>query len=156
MRGSEETNFPVARLLRLRLTETMNEEEIIYQHLDNLPRVVRDPGKQLREDYAIYNETYFNNSLPLLSGSFVCAFQEMPGDNPGMYISSDRAEKMSTKETTIRPGIRINSKLKDFTSHVRIVLLHEMIHACGIVGHKEDFRAFISALAKAGAYEDLL
>jgi hypothetical protein len=136
--------------------ETMNEEEIINQHLDNVPRVVSDTSKQLREDYAIFNQTHFQNSLPHLSESFICVFQEMRGDNAGMYISPDRAEKMSTKENAIRPGIRINSKLKDFTPHVRIVLLHEMIHACGIVGHKEDFRALISALVKAGVYEPLL
>jgi hypothetical protein len=134
----------------------MNEEEIIYQHLDNVPHVVRDPGKQLREDYGIFNEEYFQKSLPHLSESFICVFQEMPGDDAGVYISPDRAEKMSTNQIAVRPGIRINSKLKDFTPHVRIVLLHEMIHACGIVGHKEDFRAFISALVRAGVYEPLL
>ena len=121
-----------------------------------MSRVVSDASRQLQEDYEIFNEKYFQKSLPNLSGSFICVFQKMPGDNAGMYISPDLAEKMSTKETTIRPGIRINSKLKEFTPHVRIILLHEMIHASGIVGHKEDFRAFICALVKVGVYEPLL
>src|SRR5690348_2480844 len=111
----------------------MREEEIIYGHLDDIPRVVPDYDKLLREDYAIFNEKHFQNVLPVLSECYICVFQQMPGDNAGMYISPDRAERMSTNETAIRPGIRINSKLKEFTSHVRIVLLHEMIHASGIV-----------------------
>ncbi len=152
MREAGETNFPERRPL----VETMNEEQIIYQRLDDVPRLVSDPDKQLREDYAIFNEKYFQDCLPLLSGSFTCVFQEMPGDNTGIYISPEKAEKMSTMETRIRPGIRINSRLKDFTPHVRIVLLHEMIHASGIAGHKEDFLAAISALVRAGVYEPLL
>lgn len=134
----------------------MNEEQIIYQHLDDIPRVVPDYDKLLQSDYAIFNERHFQNSLPVLSECFICVFQQMPGDNAGMYISPDRAERMSTDETPIRPGIRINSKFKGFTPHVRIVLLHEMIHASGIVGHKEDFRAFISALLRKGVYEPFL
>jgi hypothetical protein len=134
----------------------MSEEEIIYRHLDDIPRVVPDYDKLLREDYAIFNEKHFQNFLPGLSERFTCEFQQMPGDNAGMYINPDLAERMSTNETPIRPGIRINSKLKEFTPHVRIVLLHEMIHAFGIVGHKEDFRAFISALQKEGVYEPFL
>ena len=124
----------------------MTEEEIIYQYLDNVPRVVSDPSKKLRDDYGVLNKKYFQASLPDLSESFICVFQVMPGDIAGACITSDRAEKFSTKERRIRPGIRINSKLKDFTPHARIALIHEMIHASGIVGHGEDFRAVVSAL----------
>ena len=116
----------------------MTEEEIIYQHLDNVPRVVSDPSKRLWEDYGVFNKEYFQASLPHLSESFICVFQNMPRDDAGAYICPDRAAKWSTKETAVRPGIRINSKLKDFTPHVRIVLLHEMIHAYGIAGHKDE------------------
>jgi hypothetical protein len=37
--------------------------------------------------------------------------------------------------TKINPGIRINSALKVLSDHVRIALLHEMVHTSGIVGH---------------------
>lgn len=134
----------------------MTEEEIIYQHLDNEPRFVSDASKRLREDYEVFNKEYFRASLQHLSESFICVFQDMPGDIAGAYICPDRAAKWSTKEAPVRPGIRINSKLKDFTPHVRIVLLHEMIHAYGIAGHKEDFRAVISALVAAEVYEPFL
>ncbi len=134
----------------------MTEEEIIYQYLDNMPRVVSDPGKKLREDYRVFNKEYFRASLPDLSEFFICVFQDMPGDDAGAYIPPDVAVKLSTNETPIRPGIRINSRLKQFTPHVRIVLLHEMIHASGILGHKEDFRAAISVLLNDGVYEPFL
>jgi hypothetical protein len=96
----------------------MNEEEIIYQHLDDIPRVVPEHDKVLREDYAVLNQRYFENSLPRLSTRFVCLFQKLPGDHAGMYVSPARAEQMSTHEVTVAPGIRINSKLRNFTPHV--------------------------------------
>ena len=104
--------------------KNMNEEEIIYETLDNVPRVVLDWDKQLENDYTQYNLDYFKNLSPQLSDSFVCVFQKMPVDNAGMYISATRAEQMSKNGTAIRPGIRINSKFREFTSHFRIVLLH--------------------------------
>ena len=137
--------------------ETMtNEEEIIYQYLDNVPRVVSDPSKKLREGYGVFNKKYFRAFLPHLSEFFICVFQDMPGDDAGPYIPPDLAVKLSTNETRVRPGIRINCKLKDFTPHVQIVLLHEMIHASGIEGHKEDFLAVIPSLVNDRVYERLL
>jgi len=43
----------------------MNEEEIIYQYLDNVPRVVSDPSKKLREDYGVFNKEYFRGASQL-------------------------------------------------------------------------------------------
>lgn len=134
----------------------MSEEEIIYRHLDDVPRVVPDYDKLLREDYAIFNERHFGGCLPRLSATFVCLYQKLPGDDAGAYICPERARKMSSGGTGVTPGIRINSKLMEFTPHVRIVLLYEMIHASGILGHGEDFQSIISRLVKLGVYEGFL
>jgi len=80
----------------------------------------------------------------------------MPRSTAGIYIDAKRAEAQSTAEIKIRPGIHINSALHVLPDHVKIALLHEMIHASGVEGHGEPFQLELSRLMLAGAYNGLL
>ena len=135
---------------------TTIEEKVVYEAGEDVPFVPFDSQKCLKEYYASYNKTYFNDTLPHLSELFICAFQPLPNDQQGIYIDSERARKLSTSETTVRAGIRINSKLKCFKEFTRMVLLHEMIHVSGIKGHNGGFTDALCRLVKAGAFSDLI
>lgn len=133
-----------------------DEERLIFEACENELFIRFDSNILLADYYASYNKTYFNDTLPHLSELFICAFQPLPNDKQGIYIDSERARKLSTSETTVRSGIRINSKLQYFKEFARQTLLHEMVHASGIVRHGQIFTNEICRLVKAGAYTDLI
>jgi len=133
-----------------------DEQKLIYEWIGMTPVIVPDWDRLLPEMYDSFNAAYFNNSLPSLSSTFVCEFCEMPREAAGIFLDADRAARRSTDSVKVKPGIRINSKLKELTDHVKISLLHEMIHASGINGHGENFQNGIIALLVAGAYRGLL
>ncbi len=132
------------------------EERAVYQSCEDVPFIPFDSHKLLAEYYAIYNKTYFNDSLPPISELFVCTFQALPNDIQGVSIDSERAGMLSTSKATVRPGIRINSKLERFNQFARQALLHEMTHVSGIRGHDDEFTDSIFRLVKAGAFSDLI
>jgi hypothetical protein len=132
------------------------EERAIYECCEDIVFVPFDSNKLLADYYAFYNKNYFNDALPHLSEQFICMFQPLPNDKEGISIDSERAGKLSTSETTVRAGIRINSKLECFKKLARQVLLHEMIHVMGIKAHNDAFTAAIHRLVKAGAFNDLI
>ena len=136
-----------------RMTE---EQRLIYEWIGELPVLVPNWEKRLPEMYEELNETLFQGSLPALGDDFVCEFCEMPQDTSGIFISQKHAAQQSTDKVHVRPGIRINSALCVLRDHVRIALLHEMIHAFGVVSHKEAFHLEVSRLILAGAYNGLL
>jgi hypothetical protein len=105
--------------------------------------------------YGELNAARFAIALPELTDDFVCEFCDMPQDAPGIFIDANNAETQSTPEISIRHGIRINSALRILRDHVKIALLHEMIHVSGISGHWEPFNLEVSRLMLAGTYNDL-
>lgn len=133
-----------------------DEQKLIFDWIGDLPVRVFAWEKQLPKIYDLFNAKWFNNSLPPISDSFVCEFCDMPRETAGICIDADRAAKVSKDGVNVRPGIRINSELQCLSAHVKIALLHEMIHASGIEKHEEGFRNVIAALFAAGAYNDLL
>jgi hypothetical protein len=136
-----------------RMTE---EQRLIYEWIGELPVVVPNWDKRLPEIYGELNTTFFQGVLPSLNEKFVCEFCEMPRDTSGIFLSEEHAAMQSTDQVHVRPGIRINSALCVLRDHVKIALLHEMIHAAGIVGHQEPFHMEVSRLMLAGAYNGLL
>src|SRR5258708_26661053 len=106
--------------------------------------------------YEEVNMKWFDGTLPELTDDFVCELCDMPRDSAGIFIDAETAEMRSTPDITIRPGIRINSALRVLRDHVKIALLHEMLHVSGIKGHLEPFPLEISRLMLAGAYDGLL
>jgi hypothetical protein len=132
------------------------ESRIIFDWIGELPIVDYDWDKRLPKLYEGLNEKWFNNRLPAVSGSFVVAFCEMPNESAGICIDAHRAREKSTEAVKVRPGIRINSNLKCLNDHVQIALLHEMVHADGIIGHNSDFQDAIKRLKADGAYCGLL
>jgi len=54
----------------------------------------------------------------------------------------------------VKKGIRINECLEKFRSETQVALLHEMIHATGIIGHGKEFKQEILRLIIEGAYGD--
>jgi hypothetical protein len=56
----------------------------------------------------------------------------------------------------VRPGIRINSKLQCLSDHVKITLIHGMVHASGIEKHEKTLQTAIASLFAAGAYNGSL
>jgi hypothetical protein len=132
------------------------EQQLIYNSIDDLPTLVPDWGKKLPEFYNCLNKDWFQSNLPALSDVFVCEFCDMPNETAGIFIDTNRAAKLSKPEVAVRPGIRINSKLQCLGDHVKIALLHEMIHASGIQGHLDNFDKAISNLFQARAYTGLL
>ncbi|MDQ2835202.1 MAG: hypothetical protein M3Y50_15955 [Acidobacteriota bacterium] len=132
------------------------EQRLIYEWIGQLPIVVPNWNKRLTEMYEELNTKWFQGVLPALSERFVCEFREMPRDTSGIFISEEHAAMQATDEIHVRPGIRINAALCVLRDHVKIALLHEMIHAAGIVGHKEAFHMEVSRLMLAGAYNGLL
>ncbi len=132
------------------------EQQLIHNSIDNLPTPVPNWGKKLPELYNCFNKKWFQYTLPTLSDAFVCEFCDLPNETAGICIDSNRAASLSTNQVVVRPGIRINSRLQCLTDHVKIALLHEMIHASGITGHKQDFDKAISDLFQARAYTGLL
>lgn len=133
-----------------------DEQKLIFDWIGTLPVLVPQWEKRLPLLYQELNAKWFQGSLPTLTNNFVCEFCEMPQDTAGMYLDGKAAEAQSTPETKIRPGIRINSALKGLTDHVKIALLHEMIHVSGVTGHLELFNLEVSRLMLAGAYNNLL
>jgi hypothetical protein len=133
-----------------------DEQKLISDWIGNLPVRVFNWDKKLPKMYDFFNEKWFNNSLPPISDAFVCEFSDMPRETAGICLDADRAAKLSKDGVNVRPGIRINSKLQYLSDHVRIALLHEMVHASGIEKHEEDFQKAIAGLFIAGAYNDLL
>jgi hypothetical protein len=139
-------------MLNLRMTEN----HLIYEWIGSLPVAVPDWSKLLPAMYAEFNLQYFGGRLPRITDSFVCEFCDMPRNSAGIYIDAETAAKQSTEAVKIRPGIRINSSLQTLRDHVNIALLHEMVHANGVVGHGPAFEAEILRLILAGAYKTLL
>jgi len=134
------------------------EQKYVYEWIDDLPTFVPDWSKELPAMYQSLNASWFENALPPLSETFVCEFQDMPRESAGIYIGANHAKQLSRNGVTVRVGIRINSKLQCLKDHVKIALLHEMIHVRGFTHNagEADFQAVIAALWKAGAYHKLL
>lgn len=109
-----------------------DEQKLIFEQIDMEPVSVFDWKDQLPKMYEPFNAKWFNNSLPPISHAFVCEFCDMPREFAGICIDEAWAVKISKGRVTVRLGIRINSKLKCLSDHVRIALLHEMVHASGI------------------------
>jgi len=133
-----------------------DEQNLISDWVGNLPVRVFDWDELLPKMYDSFNAKWFNNSLLPISDAFVCEFCDMPRETAGICIDADRAAKASRNGVNVRPGIRINAKLQCLSDHVRIALLHEMVHASGIEKHEEAFQNAIARLFAAGAYNDLL
>lgn len=133
-----------------------DEQKLIFDWIGNLPVAVPNWDERLPKMYQECNAKWFDDSLPALGEDFVCEFCEMPRNTAGIFIDTKKAEAQSTAETRIRSGIRINAALQVLPDHVKIALLHEMIHASGIDGHREQFNLEISRLLCAGAYKELL
>lgn len=133
-----------------------DEQKLISDRIGDLPVRVFDWKKRLPKIYDSFNAEWFNKSLPAISDAFVCEFCDMPRETAGICIDADRAAKVSKDGVNVRPGIRINSKLQCLSDHVKIALLHEMIHASGIEKHEEVFQNVIARLFAAGAYNRLL
>ncbi len=133
-----------------------DEQQLIFDWIDGLPVIVPNWGIKLPKMYRELNAKFFGNTLPPLSASFVCEFCDMPRESAGIFIDATKAVAQSTATVKIRPGIRINSNLKCLSDHVRITLLHEMVHASGTDGHLEPFGTEIARLMLAGAYNNLL
>ncbi len=138
------------------LARMTDEQRRIYEWIGELPVVVPNWDKRLPEMYGDLNTRFFQGALPLLSDTFVCECCEMPRDTSGIFISAEHAAMQSTDRVHVRPGIRINAALCVLRDHLKIALLHEMIHAAGIVGHQEPFQMEVSHLMLAGAYNGLL
>jgi len=132
------------------------EQQLIFDWIGSLPVAVPNWEKRLPQMYEELNAKWFNGAAPILGSTFVCEFCEMPRNTAGIYIDAKRAEAQSTAEIKIRPGIRINSVLQVLPDHVKIAMLHEMIHASGVEGHGEPFQLELSRLILAGAYNGLL
>jgi hypothetical protein len=133
-----------------------DEQRLISDWVGTLPVVVFDWDNLLPRMYDSLNAKWFNGSLPPISSAFVCEFCDMPRETAGICIDPARAAKVSKDGVAVRPGIRINSKLQCMSDHVKIALLHEMVHASGIEKHEEPFQNAIAGLLAAGAYTDLL
>jgi hypothetical protein len=133
-----------------------DEQKLIFDWIDNLPVRVFDWDELLPKIYDSFNAQWFNSSLPPISDAFVCEFCDMPRETAGICIDAARAAKVSKDGVNVRPGIRINSKLQCVCDHVRIALLHEMVHASGIEKHEDVFQNAIAGLFAAGAYNGLL
>ena len=129
---------------------------MIFDWIGNLPVIVPNWDKRLPALYNDLNAKWFNKSSPPLSGEFLCEFCDMPRESAGIFIDADRAKAISTADVEVRPGIRINSRLHHLSDHVKIAMLHELVHAAGIIGHGEAFHAEIARLILSGAYEGLL
>src|SRR5271165_2051476 len=106
-----------------------DEQNLISDWVGNLPVRVFDWDELLPKMYDSFNAKWFNNSLLPISDAFVCEFCDMPRETAGICIDADRAAKASRNGVNVRPGIRINAKLQCLSDHVRIALLHEMVHA---------------------------
>jgi len=128
-----------------------DEERLIFHSLD-APAIVTNWDEGLPKMYDSFNACFFKGSLPSISETFVCVLGPLPREVAGVCLDANDASKISTNKVTVRPGIRINSKLECLTSHVAIALLHEMTHASGKKGHEEPFQKAIAALYAAGAY----
>jgi hypothetical protein len=132
------------------------EQRLIFEWIGGLPIAVFDWDEDLPKMYDLFNTKWFNNSLPPVSDAFVVEFCDMPRETAGICIDAVRAAKQSRDGVTIRPGIRINSKLQCLSDHVRIALLHEMVHASGVEKHEKDFHDAIARLFALGVYDRLL
>lgn len=132
------------------------EQTLISDWIGNLPVTVFDWDELLPKIYDAFNAKWFNNSLPPISDTFVCEFCDMPRETAGICIDACRAAKVSKEGVNVRPGIRINSELQCLSDHVKVALLHEMVHASGIEKHEEVFQNAIAELFAAGAYKGLL
>jgi hypothetical protein len=132
------------------------EQQLIYDWIGTLLVVVPNWDKRLPEMYDSLNKSFFSNSLPPISSDFVCEFCEMPRETGGIYLDAKRAAALSKDGVNVRPGIRINANLRCLTDHVKIALLHEMVHVTGIEKHEKPFKNAIAALFLAGAYKGVL
>jgi hypothetical protein len=133
-----------------------DEQQIIFDWIGMLPVVVSNWEKRLPMMYEEFNGKWFDGRLPKLSVSFICEFCDMSRDSAGIFIDAETAMLQSTANVIIRPGIRISSALMTLRDHVKIALIHEMIHASGIKGHDQPFTDELSRLVLAGAYNGLL
>ncbi len=120
------------------------------------PVSVFDWKDELPKMYDMVNAKWFNNSLPPISPAFVCEFCDMPREFAGICIDEAGAAKISKGGVTVRLGIRINSKLQCLSEHVRIAVLHEMVHARGIQKHDKTFQSAVAHLFAEGAYSHIL
>jgi hypothetical protein len=75
--------------------------------------------------------------------------QQTPLDASGICCLEKDASKLG-----VRPGIRINEKLKEFPAEAKVALLHGMIHANGVRGHEVEFKFALLELFKKAAYLD--
>jgi hypothetical protein len=130
-----------------------DEGRLIFEWIGSLPVIVPDWRTRLPRMYDELNAKWFSNTLPPLSELFVCEFCERPRESAGIFIDANKAAEQSSVK--IRPGIRINADLKCLSDHVKIALLHEMVHASGVEGHNEPFNGEIARLMHAGAYNNI-
>jgi hypothetical protein len=110
----------------------------------------------LQANYAEYNETFFNNTLPK---NVSVSWYDIPIDADGRYILGD------TSEGPIGSfRIHIDTKTNITWATTDVTLLHEMCHVKTndyAIGHDEpdhgpSFKACIVNLELQGAYTDLL
>src|SRR5882757_5842372 len=132
------------------------EQQLIFDVISNVPTSIYDSSVLLHRMYESLNEKWFGSALPQLSETFICEFCGMPREAAGIFLDVNRAQQYSIDTVKIRPGMRINSKLQEWTDHVKIALLHEMVHATGIDGHDDRFIASIQRLISEGAYTKTL
>jgi hypothetical protein len=132
-----------------------SDEYRIYNHVKDFLDIERARnGVPIPFDLQIkYREfqRYYGDKAPDISEDFVCVFQKLPFDVTGITILEAKAQQLG-----VRKGIRINEKLKEFPSEAKVALLHEMIHASGICGHGDDFKAALKRLWTNGVYLDPL
>jgi hypothetical protein len=115
--------------------------------------MIKRMDKKLRKEFDNLNEAFFEGRLEFLTVRFTDPKKKLPRDASGAYYP-------------IKKQILIESALKDFSSYVTIVLLHEMIHADldlrGYIGYPTDgghgmlFQVELNRLYQAGAYDSLL
>lgn len=104
----------------------------------------------LRHKYEAYAARFgvacYGGTLPSLGPDFSVRFLEFPkeifwDDWEGITLlpTFDRHVVKEALAAGVNPGIYINARFRGLSGASCTVLLHEMVHASGILGHGQDF-----------------
>ena len=136
--------------------ELDSEEDRIYDYVKDGIDIERikcgTPASfDLQSTYKEFQDKYFGSKVPTLTNDFICVFQKLPYDVIAITILEEKAKQLS-----VTKGIRINEKLRELPSEVKVALFHEMIHATRVIGHEAGFKMALIELWNKCAYLDPL
>lgn len=111
----------------------------------------------IRRLYAFYNRKYFGHRLPRQMMFIGFHGKQLPRGELGNYVNEHGRAEFRTKsgKRDVYPGPLIMLRTDEPFMIVKHTLLHEMVHASGVMNHGPRFQKEMLRLANEGAFNGI-